>query len=215
MNMNLKTNMNKTYLIFHILKTLTFGVMCSLIVSSTGCSSFLAATHNDPIRQDPGQRSRGEAIDDKQITTFLRVNLTKADPAFEKANVNFVSYNGVVLLTGEVPSKALRELAAKTARDISAVRLVHNQLNIASKSTIYSRTYDSWLATKVKTKIINNQVIEANRVKIIVENRVVYIMGLVTEKEAAAISEIASTTDGVTKVVRAVELIPEHERAPI
>lgn len=197
------------------LKAVILGVLLSIIFSSAGCSSFLAATHDDPIRQDPGQRSKGEVVDDKQITTFLKVNLTKADPAFEKANVNFVSYNGVVLLTGEVPSKALRELAAKTARDINAVRLVHNQLNIASKSTIYSRTYDNWLAAKVKTKIINNQIIEANRVKIIVENRVVYIMGLVTEKEAQAISEVASTTKGVTKVVRAVELVPEHERAPI
>lgn len=197
------------------IKSLVLALACLLAMPLTGCSTFLAATHQSAVYQDPGQRSRGEAIDDKQIMRFLKVNLTKADPAFEKSNVNFVSYNGVVLLTGEVPSSQLRDLAAKTARDISEVRLVHNQLSIAGKSTIYSRTYDNWLTTKIKTKVINNQVIEANRFKIIVENRVVFIMGLVTEKEAAAIAEIASATDGVTKVVRAVELVPEHVRAPI
>lgn len=207
--------MKKKHLIQYILTATTYGLLSCTMVNILGCSSFLAATNDGPIHQDPGQRSRGETIDDKQITTFLKVNLAKADPALEKANVNFLSYNGVVLLTGEVATKALRDLAGNTAREISAVRLVHNQLSIASKANIYSRTYDSWLATKIKTKVINAQVIEANRVKIVVENRVVYIMGLLTEKEAVAVSQIASTSDGVTKVVRAVELVPEHDRAPL
>lgn len=206
--------MAKLQLVKMVTVAVFYGLLSSSIIISTGCSSFLAAAHKGPIHQDPGQRSRGETIDDKQITTFLKVNLTKADPVFEKANVNFLSYNGVVLLTGEVPSEQLRDLAGKTARDISAVRLVHNQLAVASKATIYSRTYDSWLGTKIKTKVINSQVIEANRVKIVVENRVVYIMGLLTEKEARQVSDIASTSEGVVKVVRAVELVPEHERAP-
>ena len=193
-------------------------VLASLVTSPhvlTGCSNFLAATHDGPIYQDPGQRSRGEKTDDKQIKTFLKVNLGKADPALAKSNINIASYNGVVLLTGEVANNQLRELAGATARDINAVRQVHNQLAIAGQSSFYSRANDSWLATKINTKIINAQVIEINRIKVIVENRVVYLMGLVTEKEAAAVVEVARTTKGVTKVVRAVELIPEHPRAPI
>lgn len=185
-----------------------------LTTQITGCSSFLAATHDGPIQHDPGQRTLGEVMDDRQIDTHLKVNLVKADPIFDSANVNIMVYNGVVLLTGELPSKDLRELAGNVARNIGAVRQVHNQINIATKATIYSRANDNWIGTKIRTKLINSQQIESNRVKIVVENRVVYIMGLLSETEAQHVTELARTTDGVVKVVRAIELIPEHERAP-
>ncbi len=181
----------------------------------SGCTQFLSATHKSPVHQDPGQRSRGEKIDDVQIKRHLKVNIDKADPKLKKANINVASYNGIVLLTGEVPNQQLREVAGAIARDMTAVRQVNNEIQIASKSTIFSRTNDNWIATKITGKIVKKKLIEINRVKIIVENRIVYIMGLLTEKEAAAIAEVASTTKGVRRVVRAVELVPEHERAPI
>lgn len=156
----------------------------------------------------------GEVFDDRQITTHLKVNLVKADPSLDEANITVLSYNGVVLLTGEVPSAKLRELAGETARNINSVRQVHNQLSIASKASIYSRANDNWIGTKIRTKLIGSTEIESNRVKIVVENRVVYIMGLLTESETQHVTELARTTEGVTKVVRAVELVPEHERAP-
>ena len=186
----------------------------SIVTLLPACSQFIAATHDGPVHQDPGQRSRGEKIDDRQITTHLKVNLKKADPELAKANIDIVSYNGVVLLTGEVPSQQLRELAGSTANAIAAVRQVHNQLSIAGKATVYSRANDSWIATKIRGKILNGRIVETNRVKIIVENRVVYIMGLLTENEAQYLTELARTTKGVVKVVRAIELVPEHERAP-
>jgi osmotically-inducible protein OsmY len=189
-------------------------VIAAISVHLSGCSSFLAASHDAPIEQDLGQRTLGSVIDDRQITTHLKVNLVKADPALDKANIRVVSYNGVVLLTGEVPSEQLRELAGETARKINSVRQVHNQLAIASKATIYSRAYDEWIETKLLAKLIAGKKLESNRVKIIAENRVVYIMGLLTETEAQYITELASTTEGVVKVVRAIELVPEHERAP-
>lgn len=188
--------------------------LCILSATLSSCSSFLAATHNGPIEQDPGQRTMGEVLDDRQITTHLKVNLIKADPSLDEANITVLSYNGVVLLTGEVPTSRLRELAGETARNINSVRQVHNQLAVASKATIYSRTNDNWIGTKIRTKLIGSTQIESNRVKIVVENRAVYIMGLLTENEAQHVTELARTTEGVTKVVRAIELVPDHERAP-
>lgn len=197
-------------------KTLPLNLVAAAVLTTqmTGCSSFLAATHKGPIQQDPGQRTLGEVMDDRQIDTHLKVNLVKADPIFNNANVNIMVYNGVVLLTGELPSKNLRELAGNVASNIGAVRQVHNQISIATKATIYSRANDNWIATKIRTKLINSQKIESNRVKIVVENRAVYIMGLLSESEAQHVTELARTTEGVVKVVRAIELVPEHERAP-
>ena len=112
----------------------------------------------------------------------------------------------MVLLTGEVPSRELRELAGETARNIAQVRQVHNQLLIQSNATFFSRTNDNWLASKVRSKVLLAD-IESERIKVIVENRVVYLMGLVTEQEAKKVAESAANTDGVTKVVRVFEYI--------
>ncbi|HEY7774243.1 MAG TPA: BON domain-containing protein [Marinagarivorans sp.] len=190
------------------------ALACLVTATLSGCSSFLAATYDGPIEQDPGQRTRGKVIDDREITTLLKVNLVKADPSLDDANIAVLCYNGVVLLAGQVPSNELRELAGDTARNINAVRQVHNQLTVASKATIYSRANDNWIGTKIRAKLFNSTQVESNRVKILVENRVVYIMGLLTESETQHVTELARTTEGVDKVVRAVELVPEHERAP-
>ena len=196
-------------------KFFALGLLCLIFTSISGCTNFLSAVSKGPLEQDPGQRTMGEVLDDSEIETLLKVNLGKLDPAYDDANLHIVSYNAVVLLTGELPSRQLRELAGDTARAINSVRLVHNQINIASKATVYSRSYDSWLGTKLRAKLINSRKIESNRVKVVVENRVVYIMGLLSESEAQHVTDLASTTEGVIKVVRAIELIPEHERAPL
>jgi len=47
----------------------------------------------------------------------------------------------------------------------------------------------------------------ANLVKIVTENSVVYLMGLVTKEEAEAAVDIARNTSGVTKVVKVFEYI--------
>lgn len=199
----------------HVVRVLLIFSLFFSGLSLSGCTKFLSATHKSPVYQDPGQRSRGEKIDDVQIKRHLKVNIDKADPKLKASNINVESYNGIVLLTGEVPNQQLREVAGAIARDMAAVRQVNNALQIASKSTFFSRTNDNWITTKITGKIVKDKLIEINRVKIIVENRVVYIMGLLTEKEATNIAEAARTTKGVRRVVRAVELVPEHERAPL
>ena len=194
------------------------GLSLLLIASSaafTGCASFLSATHKQPIALDPGQRTRGEVIDDKQIETLLEVNINKLDPSVKNANIDIHSFNGVVLLTGQMPSAQLRDMAGDTASAVKTVRQVHNQISVASKPTIYSRINDDWIATKITSKIANSRKVEVNRVKIIVANREVFIMGLLTETETQQVTEMARTTTGVEKVVRAVEIVPEHQRAPL
>lgn len=179
--------------------------MC-LIWSLSACVSVMDATNNEPIRPDPGKRSFGTYIDDEKLENVIAVNLRKTGPGLESAHINVFCFNGVVLLTGEVPSQDLRQLAGETARKISQVRQVHNELLVQSNSTFFSRTNDNWLASKVRSKVLLAE-IESERVKVIVENRVVYLMGLLTREEAQTVSEMVAETSGVEKVVRVFEYI--------
>lgn len=123
------------------------------------------------------------------------------------------SYNRIVLLTGEAPREEDRALAEQLARETENVRDVVNEIQIASPSSLGSRASDSSITAQVKARFVNqsNGAFAANHVKVVTENGIVYLMGLVTRREADAATHIARTTSGVRKVVRVFEYIPEEE----
>jgi len=180
---------------------------CTLLCS---CVTMLDATNDGPVQPDPGRRTFGAYVDDQRLETLIEVNLRKADPRMQDARINVVSFNGVVLLTGEVPHSDLRQIAGETARAIAKVRQVHNELLVKSSSTFFARRNDNWLSTKVRAKILANRDIESERVKVIVDNRVVYLMGLLTRKEADLVSGLAAQGSGGEKVVRVIEYIEKR-----
>ncbi|WP_239923552.1 BON domain-containing protein [Agaribacterium haliotis] len=165
------------------------------------------AVSDEPIQPDPTKRSFGEYWDDRNLHTIIRVNLNKADQRFDKLNVNVHVYNGVVLLTGEVPEQQLRDTAGKVAADVYRVRQVHNELTIGPKRSFGSHSKDSWLETKIDGKLITNGDIDSSRVEVYVENQVVYLMGMLSRAQTERITDVVRTTKGVKKVVRAIEYV--------
>ena len=68
-----------------------------------------------------------------------------------------------------------------------------------------ARTSDSWLATKVKSRLSLNDELDASRIKVITENGAVYLMGLLSKNESDIAAKVASETTGVQKVIRVFE----------
>lgn len=177
----------------------------SFLVSS--CSSLISATRSTPIKDDYGKRSFGRFIDDGLIETKIKVNTKKADPQLKKAHIGVTSYNGVVLLVGQVPNAQMQELAGKVAKQVRNVRRVHNELAIAGPISLPARSNDSWLTTKVKSKLLASRSVKGQRVKVVTESGVVHLMGLVTRSEADQIVNTIRGTFGVQKIVRIFEYI--------
>ena len=123
----------------------------------------------------------------------------------EHAHVNVTSYNRNILLTGEVPDAAAKAKAELLIKEIENVRTITNEIAVGTKSSLSSRSNDTYLTSKVKTKFITENKFPANYVKVVTENSVVYLLGIVTKAEADAATEIASNTDGVAKVVKVFE----------
>jgi osmotically-inducible protein OsmY len=173
----------------------------------TGCGSFLSAIDAGPIEDDPGERTTGARVEDEAIETKGKVNISAADDRFDDAHFSVTSYNGYVLITGQVPSQDLKELASDVVRKIRGVRRIYNELEIAGNTSSLVRSSDTWLTTKVKTSLLARDDIEGNRVKVVTENGIVYLMGLVSQAEADRIVEVTRATGGVQKVVQIFELI--------
>ncbi len=181
------------------------GLSCTLFMS--GCVTIIDATAKGPIQTDPGKRSLGGYIDDKQLRTIVAVNIRKADPQLSDAHINVHSYNAVILLTGQVSTPELRELAGTTARKVNRVRQVYNEISVNPKISFGARTHDNYLHSKIKTKLLLDRDIESGRVEVIVEDDIVYLMGLMSEDQAERVTDRVRTTKGIKKVVRAIEYI--------
>ena len=125
----------------------------------------------------------------------------------KNAHVNVTSYNRMVLLTGEAPDAAAKAVAEKTANAVENVRGVFNELVVGPNSALSARANDTYITSVVKARFVDAQRFSPVHVKVVTEAGVVYLLGLVTRKEADAATEIARTTRGVHRVVRVFEYI--------
>ncbi|MCB1616967.1 MAG: BON domain-containing protein [Pseudomonadales bacterium] len=192
------------------MKTKLFGILL-MIITLTSCVSFVDATRKEPIKSDPGIRTFGNFIDDNAIETVACVNIRKAHTDLRAAHVSCVSFNGVVLLVGQVKNDEQRKLATTVAEKVKEVRQVHNELTLGGPISLPARSNDTWLTSKVKTKLLADREIPGNRIKVVTENGVVYLMGLLTNSEADRAVTVARNTAGVQKVVRVFEYIPSNQ----
>jgi len=139
-----------------------------------------------------------------EITAYSRLN----QRLNEKAHVNVTSYNYTILLTGEVPDAKAKEESEKIVAQIERVKGVVNEIQVAGPSSLQSRGNDTFLTGRVKTAFVGPQKFSPLNVKVVTEAGVVYLLGLVTRKEADDATEIARGIGGVQKVVRVFEYLP-------
>ena len=149
------------------------------------------------------RRTSGIYVEDENIE--LKAVKYMETELGEQAHINVTSYNRNVLLTGEVPDDAAKAKAEAFVKSIDNVRNISNEIAVGPKTDISSRSNDTFLTSKIKTKFVTENQFPANYVKIVSENSVVYLLGIVTKAEGDAAAAIASNTDGVSKVVKVFE----------
>ena len=172
-----------------------------------GCGTMMAKMEANKIETDPGTRTIAQRVDDQSIETKAIVNVHDSDEEYDKCHLVVVSYNGFVLLAGQVTSEALKVSAAKVIREIPTVKHVYNELEIAAPSSKMTRTSDAWITTKIKSKLLANPDIPGLRVKVVTENGVVFLLGLLNSEEAKRVGEISSEVKGVQRIVQLFETI--------
>lgn len=163
------------------------------------------------------------AVDRRQpdiMATDERIEIQAAnrisDLFKDKGHVNVTSFNRQVLLTGEAPTEALKQEAERAAATTPEVKSVINELVIAPPSELGARSNDTYITSLVKSRFVTAQKFNPIHVKVVTERATVYLMGLVTRREADDATQIARTTSGVKRVVRVFEYIepPPAKPAP-
>ena len=195
----------KTTGIGHAATLARLAAAALLATSLSGCIGVVlgGAAGGASVVNDP--RTAGSQVEDESIE-LKAGNLIRGDKELsQQTHINVVSYNQVVLVTGEAPTEDMRTRVFNLVKGIEKVRTAHNEITIAAPSPISSRTTDSWLTTSVKTKIVGAKELNAIRIKVVTEAGTVYLLGLVKQDEGDLAAQLASQTAGVQRVVKLFE----------
>lgn len=185
---------------------LLIGISAILLISQlTACAPVIIGGAAAGGAMAADRRTSGIYIEDQNIE--LKASQHVSAQLGDKVHVNVTSYNRNVLLTGEAIDETHKAKVETITKEITNVKAVVNELAIAGNSSLSARSSDTYITSKVKTNMLTENRFPPNYVKVVTENSVVYLMGLVKRQEADAAVEIARSTGGVAKVVKVFEYI--------
>jgi osmotically-inducible protein OsmY len=183
----------------------TLTLALSAVPLLQGCFPVVAAGAGAAAMVAIDRRQPEVVLGDQRIETVASTRL--GERFKDQAHVNVTSFNYVVLITGEAPAEKMKGEIEQLVREIPQVKSVVNELQISAPSSFGSRSNDTYLTGRVKAGFVSVDKFSPNDVKVVTEGGVVYLMGLVTRKEADDATEAARSTGGVRKVVRVFEYV--------
>ena len=130
----------------------------------------------------------------------------------DDARINVTSFNQKVLLTGEAKDADIKGQAGAYVKAMKNARSVFNELVIGPNSTYTARANDTFLESKIKTQMIFTDKLPSNSMAIVAEGSSVYLMGILTQNEAAIAKKVTSNIDGVKDVYAYFDIISDAEK---
>ena len=188
--------MKKVHLLLAIVLPATAAVLQGCFPAAVGVGAGAAMSVAD-------RRTTGAQVEDEGIEFKISGHIKERYG--DRVHVDVTSFDRSVLLTGEVPEPGIKADIEKIALGVQNVRGVTNEIEIAGIPSAPARANDGYLTAKVKGRFLDSGKFNPIHVKVTTEAGVVYLMGIVTEQEAADAVEIARTTGGVRKVVKIFE----------
>jgi len=180
-------------------------LLAGLVVTLQGCAGVVIAGGATAGAMANDRRSSGAFADDETIEWKIIDVLYKDEEISDQVHLNATSYNGIVLLTGEIPNETMRVKIQQKIRGVQGVRQLHDETSIAAPSSMMSRSGDTWITSKVKTALLTDDTTMGARTKVVTDKGVVYLMGIVSPQEADKLTDIARRVGGVQKVVKVFE----------
>jgi osmotically-inducible protein OsmY len=142
---------------------------------------------------------------DEELNFKINRKLANDPVLAAETHIAAVSYNQVILLTGQAYDQELKNRAGKYAKSIPGVKRVFNEITLGIPTTVYRRAQDVAITSAVKTKMFASRTLKSNNFKIVTEDGVVFILGAATPKQANLAVSIARESVGVKKVVKLIE----------
>ena len=179
----------------------------TLLPTLQGCFPVVAAGVTTGVLAAFDRRSIGTQTEDETIE--WKASARVSEKFGDKVHINYTSFNRKVLLTGEAPSAEIKAEIEHIVTGIPNVQGVYNELATAGLTIYSARSNDAYITSKVKGRFIDTGKFNVVHVKVVSEAGAVYLLGLVTQREADVAIEVARTTSGVMKVINVMEIITD------
>jgi osmotically-inducible protein OsmY len=198
----------------HTPRAATLAVLAVLFASTLlpGCALLVGGAAVGSVMVATDRRTSGTQLEDQTIEVKAQ---SRVGELATLGNITVTSYNRTALVTGQVPNESSRVAVEQAVARIENVRAVVNELSVAGNSSLTQQSSDSIISAKVKAAFIDAADLQSNALKVVTEAGVVYLMGIVTEREAGRATDLARAVDGVRKVVRVFEVVSEQELAKL
>jgi osmotically-inducible protein OsmY len=187
-----------------VLAAATLGGCVALAVGGAAMGTAMVITD---------RRTAGVQVEDQSIELKSRSRIREA--VADRGHINTTSFNRMVLITGEVATEADRVAVEQAIARIENVRSTVNDLAVMEPTSLAQRSSDTILTSKVKATFVDAKDLQSPAIKVVTERGTVYLLGRVTEREAARAAELARSISGVQKVVRVFEILTEAELATL
>ena len=175
------------------------GCTTVLVTSITGGAISALLIHD--------RRTIDAIIDDQGIELKTSYALFNNKEIYYQSHINITSFNGVVLITGETLTKKIKHKISDEVEAIPKIRQIYNELIIGAPSALTARSSDAWITSKVKAKITVAHDINSLHVKVVTEQSIVYLMGILTHDETNQVIKIVTKSAGVQRVIKIFEYL--------
>jgi osmotically-inducible protein OsmY len=175
------------------------------LLTLTACAPILIGGAVTAVTMTEDRRTSGVFVDDENIENraLLKVKTRFGD----QVHINVTSFNRQVLLSGEAASDAVKRGVEDEVTTVPGIKRIFNEMAVGAQAGVLAVSNDTRLTTIVKTRFLEANRFQANHVKVVTEANVVFLMGIVKRAEADAATQLASTTSGVSRVVRLFEYL--------
>ncbi|MDN5801815.1 MAG: BON domain-containing protein [Psychrobacter sp.] len=179
------------------------GVMLMASIVTTGCTTnYLTNSTEGNYGVPMTERTIPQRLLDRSIEHTVKINVYGLKEDLQQTSrMGIDSFNSEVLLTGEVPTEAIKAEVEKVVSSMPDVRRVYNEMNVSASKGYSSTVHDGYITSKLLAKVAANSGVKASQVKAVTNNGVVYIMGRMTPTQQSHLIDIANSTVGVTELV--------------
>lgn len=189
--------------IFGSSRRTAIGVMLMASVVSTGCTTnYLTNSTEGTYGVPMTERTIPQRLLDRSIEHTAKINVYGLREDLQQTSrMGIDSFNSEVLLTGEVPTEAIKAEVEKVVNSMPDVRRVYNELEVSASKGYSSTVHDGYITSKLLAKVATSDGVKASQIKAVTNNGVVYIMGRMTPTQQSYLIDIANSTVGVTELV--------------
>lgn len=189
------------------IKRSLLSIMLVLTLTLSGCIPVILVA--------VGATAGGAIIYDKRSTATIMTDVDIANRALAKINqdpqlkgkvkVGISVFNHLVLMVGQAQTEELKQRAYEDVSEVDHITRIYNQIEVSKILTFKDRSADSWITSKVKTAMLATKGLSSSQIKVVTENKVVYLMGIVSSKQAELATSAARKVTDVRKVVQVFE----------